>query len=431
MSGYVEFMTAVDLNGEPSVLGGSTKPPSVAFSLAALPHRASSLIVVRESNEFDKILMAGMVQQTLSYCSHLPSIEVARALELRPLEEPNKIGVPVYQLGGAGTRKARTVLFEIGGDYYLYSMASAAKKNATGDNDFTDILVDVIKWLKPTDLYAASLSRLVRSFLHAAQVLEAVSRDVDRVHAGDLVLNLRGENASIGQMMWSTLAMIATSERDLIVQRLTAGLVAKYNRGEWVKGKAAVPPGFALDDERKLVVDPEQTAWLRSAWLWMAEPRITAAQIVSRLADLGVTTDYIRRLHGSRGTVADLKVPESFIKRLIGWAPLYLSGEWTMQWANPFAGAKHLAGLEVDYTTRPSGQLNFHYDVGRPNIDPALIHAAVQARHHPRAAGAAAKKRVAPLNDLRWSQDGLDFRLRGLAADTYEIRVLGASEPLR
>jgi hypothetical protein len=69
------------------------------------------------------------------------------------------------------------------------------------------------------------------------------------------------------------------------------------------------------------------------------------------------------------------------------------------------------------------------YDWGRVDVDPALIHAALNARKLKQPTGAAAKTLIAPLNETGWVQDGLEYKLTGSTADTYEIRIRGEAEP--
>lgn len=426
-----------DLSGEHWVVGEpSPRPETNALAnLSLLEFRVQRLVIVRESNEFNVVLMRAMVLQTLCYLDDSPAVRRAKDLELDPLTAP---AGELRELQRVSLRfgRAKAVLFEIDGIYFLYSMASAAKSNQQGENDFTLLICEVINKLRPVEICVASLSRLVRSYEHAPTLLTAVSKNVDRVRPGSAVLAMRGQDKDLGQATWGMLAMMAASERNSIVQRLTAGLVAKYNRGEWVKGEGAVPLGYVLDPKsRTLVVDPDPASIgaLRSAWTWMADPQMSSWRILQALGDLGVTSPTAQRRYGPGATVADLHDPETYLGQLRRWAHLYLTGQHTTRWANPFEGVPHIAGMPVHEARtagRPFGELWFEYDFGRPDIDRALIQAGLSARKA-RAAkpvtGGAARSRVAPLNGLTWIQNGFEFWMASATASEYHLRVRGAN----
>lgn len=423
----------VDVTGEAFVLpDGAVAADAAAPEVRGLVqtrHRVPWLVVCRESNEYDSVLLQGLVEQTLAYMADRPSTALARDLGIRPLTEGSASGVTVAPLSYG---RAKGVLFEIDGDYFLYAMTSAAKSNASGDNDWTRMLAAVLQALRPKVLQVVSLSRLVRSFEHSALLLHTISRDVDEVRAGSAAMRMRGEGAETGQLMWALLSMVAASERNLIVQRLTAGMVAKYRRGEWVKGLGAVPLGYRFDAKAKtLVVDPEQGEALRLAWTWMADPEVSGWQILLRLGDMGVTTRTVQKRHGAAGTVADYSDAESYLAGLRRWQHLYRTGEHVTQWANPFEGARHIAGMPV-HVVDGREELHFAYDFGRPDLDPALIDAALAARDLRRDAvgerGGATRERVPGLSQVGWIQDGMEYWLAPGAAGTYVLRVRGHQE---
>jgi hypothetical protein len=242
---------------------------------------------------------------------------------------------------------------------------------------------------------------------------------------------MRGEGAETGHIMWSTLSMVAASERNLIVQRLTAGLVAKYRRGEWIRGSAAIPLGYRLDGGTKnLAVDPGQAGTLVQAFTLLADPQLPMWKVAQALADAGVTTHTARKRYGPQATVADFSDPETFLRQLLRWAPTYRTGRHVTRWPNPFHGAQHIAGMPVvGGTEEEPGHLSFEYDWGRPDVPRELIDAALAVRARPTAStGAAGKRRIPPLNGVRWFQDGLEYQLRGARSDTYEVRMRSVGE---
>jgi hypothetical protein len=50
---------------------------------------------------------------------------------------------------------------------------------------------------------------------------------------------------------WSVLTMLPATEHTMIVQRLPAGIMAKYELGEWIKGTGIAPLGYRLDPVAK------------------------------------------------------------------------------------------------------------------------------------------------------------------------------------
>lgn len=429
MRNAIQTLPTVDVTGEAPVLPGSPSGhvDHAVHGLVTMPYRVPHLTVCRESNEYDHILLQGLVQQTLAFNAGRPATERARDLGIRPLLDPAGCGVAVAPLTCG---RAKGVLFEVDGDYFLYAMTSAAKSNDKGENDWTHLVVGAMQALRPEILQVASLSRLVRSFDHSALLLHAVSRHVDEVRAGGTVMRMRGEGSETGHLLWSMLSMVAASERTLIQQRLTAGVVAKYRRGEWVMGKGAVPLGFRLDPESKsLVPDPGQAEALRMAFIWLADPQLTKWEIVRRLGDLGVTTDRLRKSNPD-ATVADFRSPEMYVNQLLRWAPLYRNGTWVTHWPNPFEGALHIAGMPV---VRDNGreELHFAYDFGRPDVDPSFIDAALSVRSFrttARETGGASHKRAPAFSCTTWVQDGISYWLEPSSDATYELRVRAAGE---
>lgn len=396
--------------------------------VSAEDRRARLLAACRESKENDYLLKTAMIQQTLANMPNYPSVRRAKELGIRPLTDPpgsiENLNMQVRQVG-----KARGVLFEIDGDYFLYSMTSAAKTTKEGENDWTTMCVKVIEELRPKEIYVASLSRLVRSFEHSGKLLSAVSRHVDMVHAGTTQLEMKGGDTSTGQLLWALMAMIAASERNLIVQRLTAGQVAKYNRGEWIGGVGVVPMGYKLDPESlNLVPDPESFPALKATFELMADPTLSGWQIGQQMGKLGVTTKNAKDRFGTDATVSDYIYSNSFVRNIRGWMPLYLTGEHTTHWPNPFPGVEHIAGMVIHPTPNNvdgPGELQFHYTWGRPSIDPAIIHAAIAGRDERQCApksGGAARARIAPLSGIRWQTDGMEHWIVTSSKTKYFLR---------
>jgi len=309
--------------------------------------RIKRLCICRESNENNYLLMEAMILQTLANMPNDPAILRAKELGIRPLIEPEgsieNLNLQMLRVG-----KAKGVLMEIDGDYFLYSMSSAAKTTESGENDWTSLCAKVIEEFRPREIYIASVSRLVRSFEHSGKLQSVISKNVDTIFAGTATLTMRGGDASTGHVMWALLTMIAASERNMIVQRLTAGQIAKYNRGEWIGGKSVVPLGYKFDSKTlNLALDPDSIPALKATFELMADCNLSGWQVAQKLGRLGVTTKYVRDNFGESGTVGDYVYPNSFVRNISSWTPLYLSGQYILRWTNPFPGVEHIAGMPV------------------------------------------------------------------------------------
>lgn len=419
-----------DLTGDEPVLETRimVPPESLLRQIPRLDERARDLVVVRESAVYDHTLMEGCVQHTLSYCTSVPGHAVARQVGLDPLLRPEALptGVVAVPLAHRGTK---AVLFSVDGTLFFYSEASAAKTDARGDNQWTLMLNAVIERLRPERLHVVALSRLVRSFEMAGLVHSAVTRHVDTVFAGGSPIRMRGEGQEMGQLMWSTLATISASERHLIVQRLTAGVVAKYLRGEWVRGVASQPLGYVYDPAAKnLRLDDTAQERVALAWTLLADPRVTAEKLVRLLGDAGVLSSSAYG-DGPRRNVGDLRDPATYVAHLLRYASLYRTGRHVQRHRNPFPGSDHISALPVlepsaDY---PDGHVEFSYDWGLPQggwVDDSVISTALEVRrsYRPRTGGRA-RKRVAPLTGAVWVQDESEFMIQASARESYELRV--------
>jgi DNA invertase Pin-like site-specific DNA recombinase len=390
--------------------------------------RIKRLCIARESNENNHLLMEAMILQTLANMPKEPAILRARQLGISPLLEPESLmeslNLRILRVG-----KAKAVLMEIDGDYFLYSMSSAAKTTESGENDWTTLCANVIEEFRPIEIYVASISRLVRSFEHSGKIQSVISKHVDTVFAGNTKLAMRGGDAVSGQLMFAVFTMMAASERNAIVQRLTAGKIAKYNRGEWIGGKGVVPLGYKLDQKTlNLVLDPESYPALKATFELMADPDLSGWQVGQKIGRLGVSTKYTKDNFGDDANVSDYIYSNSFVRNIGIWIPLYLSGEYTSKCPNPFPGVEHIAGMpihrNIDDFDGP-GELHFHYKWGRPDIDPALIFAAVAGREARQTApktGGAARAQIAPLSGVRWVAKGFENWIVTSSRTKYFLR---------
>jgi len=335
--------------------------------------RLKWLIVVRESAMHDNLLMIGMIAQTLKRWVHLPGVADVLGLGIDPIRNGKATllnGKPL-QLSVFNTANNRAVLFEHEGVMYLYSMGSAASRNADFNdhsNAFVELLCSVIETYRPENLIVATFSRLIRSTEFAGRLQAAIKAHVNVLHYGSETMQ---PNTEAGALVWGIMAIVAAMERDLITQRLFAGLCHKYSSGAWIFGPEAVPPGYVLDKGTgRVSVDPTKVAAVRSLLVLMADKSLTARAVMDEAGRLGVTSATVQRLHGEDATFENVQRADSRLASLVDWIPTYATGLVDMAYMNPFDGATSYLGLTVEGAddTHP-GHVRFRYDWGLPAPD--------------------------------------------------------------
>lgn len=377
--------------------------------------RLEHLVVVRESPLYGYILMIGMIGQTIGRLLHLPGAADVLAAGITPVHGTSPFRTFQY-------RKNRTnaVLFEHCGILYLYSLGSAASPNINDqENAFVELLVDVIQHYRPLNLHVATFSRLVRSTEFAGRLQRAVKSHVDVVHVGDLRLRLKMPD---GKMMWNVLSIVSDMERDLIVQRLFAGTCNSYLRGQWILGEEAVPPGYRLDEDTRVVsADPSLAKTVQSFLTMMADPKMTARQVLDEAGLLGLTSATTRRIHGPDATFADIIRADSKLASMVDWIDTYQTGKVTITHVNPFPGATSFGSLQVEGATATHpGFVQFTYDWGLPEggwAPPEVLEAArkrCRGNKERRATGGSAHKERKPFAGwVRWEDETHVFHLSG------------------
>lgn len=344
-------------------------------------HRACGLFVVRESDQYNLELFNAMREVTYLQYRNQPKVEAVRRAGLEPLSneifyvheigpdgqpgEAQAVRVESIQRGGT-----RADLFYYGGYWHLWSRASAAMVSRNGVNEFTDILIEVIRRVSPRNLYAANFSRLIRSQAQGHRLAGAMAGHVQRVCAGEVTFELEGPRANVDMMMFSMFAMVASMERNWIVQRLLAGRVAKWRRGEWPFGKATIPFGYKLDTKtRRLIPDPSKKDMVREMLLILCSDA-PPSEMARQMSRLGMRSLRPNRVTGAPVPIAALQGAEQHVKSLYAWAALWCHGEYLFRISNVFRDLDELAGLRVARDPkRPGdlGELQMLYEVGVPD----------------------------------------------------------------
>lgn len=387
--------------------------------------RIDHLVVVRESPQYDYLLMEGMIGQTVGRLTHLPGAGDVLAAGIAPIHGSGPFRTFQYRRHGTSA-----VMFEHQGVLYLYSLGSAAQANIDDrENAFVELLIDVLEHYRPRNVYVATFSRLVRSIEFAGRLQRAVNAHVDEIHSGDQVIRPK---TTEGKIMWAMLALMAEMERDLIVQRLFAGTCNAYHRGHWILNEEAVPPGYVLNREtRTVAVDPTMVEPVCLLLTLMADPTVTSRRVVDAAGDAGLTSATVRRIYGPDATFADIVRADSKLASLVDWIDTYETGMAVITQPNPFPGATNFGDLIVEGASSTSpGVVRFTYDWGLPPggwAPPEILQAARArcrgSKERRSATGGAAHQKRKPLAGwVRWEDDTHRYHLSGTSTQYVLLR---------
>lgn len=387
--------------------------------------RADALVLARESNEHNGVLMDGMVASSTGTFHDLPGAALVREHGMTLLR--GGAAPPGLDVRHVKEGKARAVVIRVDATYWVLSMYSAAKTNSRGLNDMTQLLCKLVVELRPRRLCAVAFSRFVRSFQHGADLFSQVIRHVDVVEAGDMKMHMRGDKTQVGPMMWNTMVMASSAEREAILRRLTAGLVNKYRNDLWVLNRNCIPPGHALDARGRLQrVDAMQPVVQRMLEL-LADHDLPAWRMVKELATTKIDGHMIVSPKMARvgGSLEDQRA-SSLVRRWTFWLPVLQAGVFVHQVNNPFPGATRFSDMDVlGMTEDQPGKLVFPYEFGVPRGGwaPDEILTAAAARRGTRESGTGAKHRRSPLVGMSWQDAGQQFTLQTNRSQQYEIRA--------
>jgi len=337
--------------------------------------RAVALVIVRESSNYDRLLMEGMIGQAVSQVLHLPGAADVLAAGIAPLDDNGPFDIYEERLEGT-----HIVTFEHLGVVYLYCTGSTAKLNTgSGENFFIQFLCKTLATYEPVTTYAPLFYRMFRSPKAAVPLFNAVSKHTDSVTIGNLTMDL---STIAGKAMWTVMAWIGETDSNEIVKRFFSGKVFSYLQGEYIFGKEALPPGYILADDRTVQIDEPMVDGVRNLLEAMANHDLTARQVVDLAGSFGVTTPAIRRYQGEEATCADLHNADSCITSLIKWIPTYESGHTEICYPNPYLGATQFHSLIVEGATRKEpGFIRFAFDWPLPEGgwgDPDILAAAAR-----------------------------------------------------
>jgi DNA invertase Pin-like site-specific DNA recombinase len=311
--------------------------------------RALGLFIVRESDEWNLEMFNAMREQTYAAHDDIDDVRAVRELGTLPMSSNTfklKDGTEVF-VHPLSRGNTRAYLFKVGDYWHFWSMASATKKDDDGNNEVTDLLIETFSLLRPVNVYVHNVSRLVRDRAQGARLQAALDEHVDVVWAGSTPFYFSGEMSAAGVMMFSMFAIVASMEREWIVQRLLAGKVAKWRRGEWMPGPNSVPVGYTLDPKtRQLVVDEGQR-WIVEEVLKVLAFGVTPAQMQRDLDKAGLLTKNNHRRLGVKVPVGTMISPEGLVNSLYSFVSVWCHGEYLYRHVNAFKDLNALSGVVI------------------------------------------------------------------------------------
>ena len=380
---------------------------------ANLDPQLDHLVVMRESARYDHFLMEGMIQQTLAKVSDLPEAQELMAAGMEVFTDPRKWGATIKRVGSS-----QLAMVERDGVLYLYSMGSAAKEDLTDTNAFISELITIIESYRPKETWVSSFTRLTRSANYVGDLMRAFSEHSHHLHC-EAEIDLRVPE---GKMLFQMLGMISAMERDYIVRRHTAGRVAQMRRGDWIPN--AHPPGYAIED-RKIVIDPSAVESTRLMLTLLADPSRGPRETIEKIAEFGVTTPMLQRLHGESATVASARNPSGVLDTLYGWLGAYEKGSHETLWPNPFPGVDAIAGVTVEEIDGfDHGAIRLVQELPLPDggwAEPAVFDAIRTKIRSTPMTGGASRSSVPPFSGLfRFADDDFEYAL-GASNANYSL----------
>jgi hypothetical protein len=133
-------------------------------------------------------------------------------------------------------------------------------------------------------------------------------------------------------------------------------VINKYRRGEWILTAETVPPGYRLVDDQP-VLDHDQVDGVRHLITLLADPALSARQVVDAAGEIRLTSPTIERVHGAGATDADVRRADARVRSLIRAVPARTTCLYEAHLPNPFPGVDPIGELDVDNPSpdRPHG----------------------------------------------------------------------------
>ena len=132
------------------------------------------------------------------------------------------------------------------------------------------------------------IDRLTRSIVGLMTIVEQLETTGIALTSATEPIDTQGP---VGRMLLQLLGIFAEFERNLLIDRITAGFERKAARGEWLSGRT--PYGYNLDSPTKtLTPNTDEAAVVHAVFLKYTEQRLGATSIAHWLNDTGRRTKY-------------------------------------------------------------------------------------------------------------------------------------------
>lgn len=394
------------------------------FSIELPGTPVKRIFSIRESDDVRELLL-GMMDQTYQMFRHCPGVAEAMQLGLVPYEQPEEVDGAVR----IRSQGHRAVAFVRAGTLFIIWGGSAASEDERGNNAYTKYLTRMIKHYRPTEVYTATFSRLVRNIALQGELRSALVEARTVVQCGGQEIPMGSEQ---GRLIWDVETIVQSMERDQIERRMVLGQVFAARRGLW--GDRPAPFGYEVTEtpeglRLQLSSDPAVIDSARKMIQVLAS-RSTARAKLSALAQLGVTTHV--NVHGGREArpIDQVAQPSSVLRTLHGYLEFYRHGRWTFRRAVPrFDGIEEIAGVPVQFDEEGIAFVEVHIDVETPDggwADSNIfdLWAAECDRTHERSTGGGDHHaRVKPLTGMgTWGDGDFEYRLLSDGRDAYVLR---------
>jgi len=388
---------------------------------ANAPRLIENLVVLRESGQYDKLLMAGMIAQTCAKVKDLPGSDELAAAGVDIFENPGLYGATLKRSGGS-----RIVLFNRGGTLYFCSMGSASREDSHDKNAFVTALIEVITTYRPNFVWTVAFTRLIRNSEYSGDLLKAMSENVEKLYCESDI----NPSSIEGKLQFNLFGMISATEREYIVRRHTAGRINQWRNNRWIP--TFYPVGYTLDSDGRIIIDKDMEEKVRQMLPVLANNSLSATQKIKALGGIGITTQNMKRSHGPKATIANARNPSQVIHTLMEWVNVYRSGKYTLQWANPFPGVLEIGGVEVNLSQPnyfKNGFFEFEYQLPLPENgwadDQTLTALELVATSKEVITGASSHKNVGPLSGLfHFTEKNYEYATLGGHASYKLVRRL-------
>lgn len=416
---------------------------SASPDVQAMRFLAMWLYVVRESSEYDYMLFAKMIEQTLDPYQHRPAVQQMLALGTRVIEH-TPTGDELRRDIGArtiffpGTSKAMGYLFHIGDQWFLYALVSAAKTALNGDSDWNTVLCGVLREIRPEHIAAGPASRLCRLRELSGQVSLAVKQIRSKIHVFEfpsgLDLNQPGDDAT-----WNALVLAAEFDYKNTLTRLLTGVLFELKNNRFPRPARQLLPGYEFARDGDGVVqqgvvrpstDPHRIALVREL-LTLGATDLPNEEIARLLAKKGlVARGGPRASKGIVVTADEVGNPSKLMTVLWAHLPTYATGKYIFRHECTVPNIDMMHGMEV-HRAHPDdkGYFEVELDFGLPEGGwaSAELIAEVVRRRLPtlrEPSGAAGPRALMkPLaKTTRWTEDGWQYSLSGHEQAAYTLR---------